>query len=97
MFNTHSRWDRRFPQQQAEPGDPIEVGAVFRRGKLIPRCFVWQQRKYPITEVTYYWQDKEGEAVLHFFSVTDGVNLYQIHLNNRQMIWRLDKMEPMAA
>ena len=95
MFNSNSRWDRSFPNDEHETGEPIEVGVVFRQGKLIPTCFVYQGRKYKVKEVTYHWQEQRGNEALHFFTVTDGSNLYQIHLNSKYMYWRLDRQCPL--
>ena len=86
MFSNDSRWDRHLPHDVLEE-DVIEVGAVFRGGEVIPRCFIWKESKYHIQEVTYHWQDKRGGDVLHFFSVSDGVNLYLIHVYGNQSEW----------
>jgi len=94
MFNPHARWDRHLPYDEQE-ADVIEVGVIFKQGKILPSWFVWKDRKYTIQEITYHWTDKHGDEVFHFFSVTDGANLYQIYLNNKFMHWRLAKTCPL--
>ncbi len=88
MFSKDSRWDRQLPHQSYEE-EPIEVGAVFKKGQLIPKWFIWQGRHYPVKTITYEWQDQRGDQTLRYFSVSDGVNLYQIYLNNKYLNWRL--------
>ncbi len=93
MFTPDSRWDRHLPHQSHQE-DPIEVGVIFKKGKLIPQWFIWHDRRCAITEITYQWQDQRGGELLHFFSVSDGVNIYQIYLNNKYLHWRLTKVSP---
>ena len=94
MFSKDSRWDRHTPDQ-SQQRDPIDVAAVFEKGKAFPRTFVWQNRKYQIKEVTYHWVENRGGEILHFYTVTDGSNLYQIYLNTKHLYWRLDKVCPL--
>ncbi len=93
MFSNDSRWDRHTPDQSREE-DVIEVGVIFRKNKIIPTCFVWRHEKYVIEEITYYWQERRGGYILHFFSVTHHSNVYQIYLHNIHMCWRLKDVCP---
>lgn len=69
----------------------IKVGAVFKGGKIIPKWFVWEGRKYEIKEINYTWQDRQGREKLHYFSVTDGVNNYELSFNTEQTVWKLEQ------
>ena len=93
MFNPQARWDRHLPSDSHEE-EAIEVGAIFRNGKMFPKWFLWKDRRYSIKEVTYEWQDKRGTEVLFFFAVSDGTNIFQIYFNNRFVHWRLTKVLP---
>jgi len=93
MFNTHSRWDRHLPYDPTE-AESLEVGVIFRKGQAHPKWFVWKGRRYAVKATTFRWQDKRGTEKLHLFSVTDGINLYQIHFNPSLMHWRLEKICP---
>ncbi len=88
MFTNDSRWDRHTPEQSHDEA-VIDVGVIFKNGKMLPKTFVWQNRKYHIKEITYQWKETRGNEVLHFFTVTDGGNLFRIYLNNKYMHWRL--------
>jgi len=93
MFSNDARWDRHTPEQDRDE-EKIDVGVIFREGKMHPRSFVWRRQRYTIKEVTYHWTEARGDEMLYFFSVTDGTNLYQIYLNNKYMHWRLKRSCP---
>ncbi len=81
-----------------EIGEPIKVGVVFGAncigGKNIkPVWCIWKERQYRIKEVRYTWTNKEGSASLHYLSVTDGQNLYEISYNTETMVWKLIAIE----
>ncbi|MEW6101656.1 MAG: hypothetical protein AB1481_05120 [Candidatus Omnitrophota bacterium] len=97
-FNPKARWDRHIPQKDADHNNPdglsekIAVMAFFQQAKLYPRLFIWNNKKYKITKVTYNWQERSGREVISYFSVACGFNLYQISFNNSTFSWRLDKI-----
>jgi hypothetical protein len=81
-----------------EIGESIKVGVVFGVNciggkKIKPVWFIWKERQYRIKEVTYTWTNKEGSASVHYFSVTDDQNLYEIAYNTETMVWRLMAVE----
>lgn len=70
----------------------IKVGAVFKGGQILPKWFCYDNRKYEIKEVNYQWEDFEGIEKLMLFSVSDGTNSYEISLNLKRLIWKLNKI-----
>ncbi len=97
-FSPKARWDRHIPETENTPYDPnqlnekIEVIAYFKGGKIYPRLFFWKNKKYKIKSITYNWQERQGEALINYFSVNTGSDLYQISFNNRSYGWRIDKL-----
>ncbi len=73
-------------------GEPVAVGAIFRHGRVHPRWFVWKGKKIAVQEVTFRWEDEQGEAKRYYFSASDGVNLYELCLNAEKMSWRLERV-----
>jgi len=69
----------------------VDVGVVFGRNRILPKWFVWNTRKYDIKEVTYLWQDTQGEAKVLHFSVTDGATCFELSLNQKTLQWQLEK------
>lgn len=95
-FNPRARWDRHIPQgedyQPNELNEIIQVLAWFRNTKITPRWFIWRGRKYKIKQITYNWQERQGGAIINYFSVCSGADLYQISFNNTTSGWRLNKI-----
>jgi len=94
MFSNDSRWDRHTPEQNRKE-EPIDIVVVFKGGKVLPSSFLWNGRKYVINQVTYHWEEQRGNDLLHFYTVTDRANLYQIYLNTRHLYWRLTRSCPL--
>jgi hypothetical protein len=75
-------------------GELIQVGAIFGSTvKLRPVWFIWRKREYRVKKVTYCWNEREGNALIHHFSVTDGVNLYDLSYHTAEMNWYLAQVE----
>lgn len=89
MFNPNARWDRPMPQDNRSYDEPIEVEVVFEKGKIMPLWFSFGGIRHEIKEITYRWQDRKGEEVLHYFSVSDGEDLYQIYFSNKSLTWKI--------
>ncbi|MGA2091335.1 MAG: hypothetical protein ABSH12_07750 [Endomicrobiales bacterium] len=69
----------------------IVVAAVFMKDMVKPKWFVWSGRKYDIKEVTYTWDDTDGNARIKRFAVSDGSTLFELSLNLNTLEWRLEK------
>ena len=92
-----ARWDRHVPETGGGPVDEaldalIEVTAHFKHGKIYPQRFLWNQKEYPVDRITYNWQERQGQALISYFSVASAEELYQISFNNTSFGWRLDKI-----
>ncbi len=72
--------------------DNIKVMAVFDRG-IRPVKFRWNDRVYPVEEITYTWKTRLGSAVIVHFSVTDGSSLFELSYNTSTMRWALEEVE----
>ena len=77
--------------------EPVKVGVIFGNSGIIPKWFIWKDRKYQIKETTYTWRDSIGEAKVIHFSVTDGTTLFELSLNQKTLSWRLVKICPSAT
>ena len=72
----------------------VKVGAVFGNGKKIkPVWFKWNSKQHHIKSITYTWTSRQGRAVIHHFSVTDGANLYELRYNTENSVWELANVE----
>ncbi len=89
MFNPNARWDRPLPQDGQACDEPIEVEAVFKKGRITPLWFSFSGIRYEIKKITYKWQDRKGQEVLYYFSVSDGEEVFQIYFSNKTLTWRI--------
>ena len=94
-FNPKARWDRHIPETDNscpdELNERIQVLAWFKKGKISPRQFVWNDKTYKIKEITYNWQEHQGREVISCFTVSTGIDLYQISFNNTTLSWRINR------
>jgi hypothetical protein len=70
----------------------IKVGAVFKGSNIIPKWFIWEGRKYNVQSINYNWTDHQGQEKIIRFSVSDGINTYELAYNLTRMNWTLDKV-----
>ena len=96
-FNPKSRWDRHIPEtddlsQSGELNERIEVLAWFKNGRIHPRIFIWKNKTYKIKKINYNWQERHGKETISLFSISTGVDLYQISFSNTTYGWRLEKL-----
>ncbi len=98
-FSPKARWDKHIPKAQTEEKtDPlsineyIEAFASFKNGKIYPRAFIWKNKTYKIKEITYNWQQNQGQSIINYFSVNTSPNLYQLSFNNTSLSWKIDKI-----
>ena len=71
-------------------GNNLRVAAVFGPGaRLRPVWFDRNGKKHTITEVTYTWQDRRGDATLLHFAVSDGLALYELEYDTASQAWAL--------
>ncbi len=72
----------------------IKVAAVFAPGsKVKPVWFEWQRRKHAITETSYFWKDRYGDATRLHFAVSDGSNLFELMFDTSDQNWTLEGVE----
>ncbi len=76
--------------------EPVQVGAVFRQAGVIPQWFLYHGKKIRVREVTYSWRENIGQSLFHHFSVSDGINLYDLVFQPERMFWKLDSIEDAA-
>jgi hypothetical protein len=75
-----------------EINEKIKTGVVFEGAKVVPKWFIWENRRYDIKEINYEWTDRQGAESLFCFSVNTGANSYELSFNTKQMVWRLNKI-----
>lgn len=69
--------------------EPIEVAAVFRQGKVMPKKFKWRQRVYPIDQITLSADFKDGGVRQRLYAVVAAGNTYRLRYNRESEQWLL--------
>lgn len=73
-----------------EIADNIKVIASFGPDGVKPLIFLWEKRRYTVTQVTATWTQSEGLYKEYLFAVqTDQANVYELAFNSGRLIWRL--------
>jgi len=89
MFNSNARWDRSLPDSVEEKSCPVEVFVHFSKGRLVPVSFSLNENKYTVQRINYSWSERRGRSVIHFFSVSDTSDTYQLSFNSETFAWRM--------
>jgi len=60
---------------------------------VLPAAFYWRGRRYQISQVGLHHTFRNGNTLLHVFSVTDGINYYRLEMNAETLGWKLIEVE----
>ncbi len=72
--------------------EAIKVRADFTAGLIRPLAFKRNGRIWRIGKVNAHWEDRRERFNRYFFSVEAEGNIFEIHLDSRDMSWRLDRV-----
>jgi hypothetical protein len=72
--------------------ESIRVRADFSGGAITPRVFRRGTQVLCITRVNARWEDRPDAFKRYHFSVEAGGNVFELHLDSRDMSWRLDRV-----
>lgn len=70
----------------------VRVAAAFDKRRVKPMWFRWRNRYYKVKSVNYTWSSNHGSAQLHHYSVTDGLNTYELKFNSNTLEWMLGEV-----
>jgi len=83
---------RSWPMDQ-EINQPIEVMAVFEKGRMLPVRFRWNGRVVRIVHITSRWRTNEGRFRKKHYSVMDrNSEFFQLTYKERTSEWFLNKI-----
>ena len=75
-----------------ELDEPIRVRADFSAGAVTPKAFRRGTQLFHVEHIHARWEDRLDAAKRYHFSIESGGNLFEIHLDSRDMSWRLDRV-----
>lgn len=72
----------------------IRVAVIFGPGnRVAPVWFDWRRRKHTVREVTYSWRERQGEATVFHFAVSNGADLFELAYNADSQLWALTAVD----
>ena len=76
-----------------EINQPIEVMAVFEKGRMIPVRFRWNGRVIKIIHITSRWRTNEGRfRKKHYSVMNQNSEFFQLTYKERTSEWFLNKI-----
>jgi hypothetical protein len=69
--------------------DNISVLGVYSSQVFIPKKFKWNDKVYPIKDITLLNNIRDGSIKKRLYSVLSGVNLYRIEFNRESENWKI--------
>ena len=73
--------------------EKVNVGAVFKNGRVFPRWFLHRDQKVSVETITYSWQERKGDSIYYHYAVSDGENLYDLSFHPGDLVWILEAVE----
>lgn len=73
---------------------PISVVAIYDRirNEVTPWRIKWQGRIYTISQIGFHHTVREGRALQHIFSVTDGNTAFKLRHDTETLSWMLEEI-----
>jgi len=75
-----------------EINEVVRVRADFAAEAITPRAFRRGGRVYTVAKVNARWEDRTGDFKRYYFSVEAAGNVFELHLDSRDMLWHLDRV-----
>lgn len=67
----------------------VRVGAVFDSSPN-PVWFSLKGEKVTVKSICYRWKEREGGDILHKYTVTDGLNVFELCFSSMDACWYLE-------
>jgi len=75
--------------------ETISVSLVYdgKTKKSIPRSIVWKNRIYRVTKLGLHHTYKDGDKLLHVFSVVAGSLFFRLVFDTSNLHWKLTEIQ----
>ncbi len=75
-----------------EINEPVEVLAVFKKDMVYPNLIRWNNKVYKIKKLNMVHHVLNGDAMIHYFSVSDNFNFFKLAFNSKNLKWTLEQL-----
>jgi hypothetical protein len=71
--------------------ESVSVNLLFNHIKrsVMPTSLYWRGKRYAITKMGLHHTTRDGRALQHIFSVTDGTTFFKLSLDSETLRWKL--------
>jgi hypothetical protein len=76
-----------------EINEPIDLYAVFKKGKIIPLAFKWHGQKHVVDDITIAYTQRDGVYMIYHFSLLAKDTYYSISIHGKDNAARLNHIE----
>lgn len=75
--------------------ESISVSLVYdgKTKKSIPRSIIWKNRVYKVSKLGLHHTYKEGDKILHVFSVVSGSLFFRLVFDTATLHWKLTEVQ----
>ncbi len=67
--------------------EDVRAGVVFEQNGFRPVWFSLHGSKVVVESVHYRWTERRASELVYKFTVSDGVNFYELEFSGRDMKW----------
>ena len=72
--------------------EAIAVAGVYKKAIFTPHKFLWQKKIYPIDELTFVTDIRDGKTKKRRFSLVSGGNSYHLLFDRDRETWMLEEI-----
>ncbi|MCD8553304.1 hypothetical protein [Seleniivibrio sp.] len=72
--------------------EKVRVGAVFENSPR-PVWFSLRGEKVTVKDICYRWKERAGNDIVHKYTVTDGLNVFELSFSGLDACWYLEGMD----
>jgi hypothetical protein len=69
----------------------VSVSLIYdgKTKKSLPRSIIWKNRIYRVSKLGLHYTYKEGDKLLHIFSVISGTLFFKLEFDTSNLHWRI--------
>lgn len=74
--------------------EPVSVTLMYNhhQHKSVPIELMWNGRHYPVTKLGLKHSFKDGQTLIHTFSVVSKNQFFKLRFNTEDLTWRLEEV-----
>ncbi len=71
----------------------LDVQAAFYKSGEIKPCIIrLKGHTFRIKKINHIWREKNGNGILTYFSLTDGINVFVVSFDHNNATWLLENV-----